>query len=43
LEEQSFVKNPEITIKDLLAEKGNLVGEALSIVKFVRLQIGEDN
>lgn len=43
LEEQSFVKNPDISIKDLLAEKGKLVGESLSIVRFVRLQIGEEN
>ena len=41
LEEQSFVKDPDLTIKDLLTEKGKVVGEALSITKFSRLQIGE--
>ena len=41
LDEQSFVKNPDQTIRDLLAEKSKVVGEALSIAKFTRLQIGE--
>ena len=41
LEEQSFVKNPDLTIKDFLTEKCKIVGEALSITKFTRLQIGE--
>ncbi len=41
LEEQSFVKNPDQTIKNLLVEKGEAVGETLSIATFKRLQIGE--
>ncbi len=41
LEEQSFVKNPDQTIKALLSEKAQLVGESLGIERFVRLQIGE--
>jgi elongation factor Ts len=41
LDEQSFVKNPDQTIQDLLAEKSKVVGEALSIAQFTRLQIGE--
>ena len=41
LEEQSFVKNPDQTIKALLAEKAQLVGESLGIERFTRLQIGE--
>ena len=41
LEEQSFVKNPDQTIKALLAEKAELVGESLGIERFTRLQIGE--
>ena len=39
--EQSFVKNPDQTIKNLLVEKGEAVGETLSIAMFKRLQIGE--
>ncbi len=39
--EQSFVKNPDQAVKDLLAEKGRAVGENLNVVKFLRYQVGE--
>lgn len=39
--EQSFVKNPDITINDLLTEKIAKIGENLSIRRFVRFEVGE--
>lgn len=39
--EQSFIKNPDITIKDLLSEKISKIGENLVIRRFVRFEVGE--
>lgn len=39
--EQSFVKNPDITIGELLIEKTAKIGEKLSIRRFVRFEVGE--
>ena len=39
--EQSFIKNEEIKIKDLLAQKISAFGENIIIKRFVRFQIGE--
>ncbi|KAB3531352.1 translation elongation factor Ts [Alkaliphilus serpentinus] len=39
--EQPFVKNPDITINDLLTEKIAKIGENLSIRRFVRFEVGE--
>ena len=39
--EQSFVKNPDITIEQLLTEKIAKLGENLSIRRFVRYNVGE--
>ncbi len=39
--EQSFVKNPDITISDLLTEKISKIGENISIRRFVRFEVGE--
>lgn len=39
--EQSFIKNPDITIQDLLNEKMIKIGEKLSIRRFARFEVGE--
>lgn len=39
--EQSFVKNPDITISELLTEKISKIGENISIRRFVRFEVGE--
>jgi len=41
LTEQSFIKNPDITIKDLLEELIVKMGEKIIINRFVRFQLGE--
>ena len=42
LMEQGFVKNPDISIKDLVAAKVAELGENIVIRRFVRYQVGED-
>lgn len=39
--DQHFVKNPDLTIKDLLTEATLKIGEKLSIRRFVRYELGE--
>ncbi|MCP9446397.1 MAG: translation elongation factor Ts [Nitrospira sp.] len=39
--EQAFIKDPAITIKDLLAQKIAKIGENMNIRRFVRYQLGE--
>ena len=39
--EQTFVKDPSKTIKDLIAEKTGVLGENILIAGFSRYQIGE--
>jgi elongation factor Ts len=39
--EQTFVKNPDQTIQDLLNEKISKIGENISIRRFVRYELGE--
>jgi elongation factor Ts len=41
--EQAFVKNPDITIQDLLHEMTGKTGENITIRRFVRFQLGEDD
>jgi elongation factor Ts len=41
LMEQPFVKNPDITIRQLLTDKIAKIGENISIRRFVRFQLGE--
>ncbi len=41
LMEQSFVKNPDITISDLLTEMISKIGENMLIRRFVRFEMGE--
>ncbi|MGG4146183.1 translation elongation factor Ts [Paenibacillus algorifonticola] len=39
--EQSFIKNPDQTISELLNDKINKIGENISIRRFVRYELGE--
>ncbi len=39
--EQNFIKDPEITVQDLLNQKIAKIGENLSIRRFVRYEVGE--
>jgi elongation factor Ts len=39
--EQPFVKNPDVTIEQLLNEKIATIGENLSIRRFARFEVGE--
>jgi elongation factor Ts len=39
--EQAFVKDPAVTIKDLLALKISKIGENMNIRRFTRYQLGE--
>jgi elongation factor Ts len=39
--EQSFVKNPDIKVKDLLTETGTKVGDNFSIKRYTRFELGE--
>jgi elongation factor Ts len=38
--EQSFVKNPDLTVQDLLNELIAKMGENITIKRFVRFQVG---
>ncbi|MBI4768074.1 MAG: translation elongation factor Ts [Deltaproteobacteria bacterium] len=42
LMEQPYVKNPDITITDLLNEKVGQIGESITIRRFSRYQLGEE-
>lgn len=39
--EQAFVKNPDISVRQLVTEKIAKIGENISIRRFVRFQLGE--
>ena len=39
--EQSFIKDPAITIKDLLAQKIAKIGENMNVRRFTRYQLGQ--
>ena len=39
--EQAFVKNPDITVQELLNEKIAIIGENIVIRRFVRFERGE--
>lgn len=41
--EQSFVKNPEIKIKDLISEAVAKIGENIQIKRFARFVLGSEN
>lgn len=40
--EQKFVKNPDVSVQDLLNELVAKMGENISIKRFVRFQVGEE-
>lgn len=42
LEEQSFNRQREITIQELLSQKSGLLGEKIEVRRFVRYQLGEE-
>jgi len=39
--EQPFIKNPDVTVKELLNEKIAKIGENINIRRFVRFELGE--
>ena len=39
--EQPFIKNPDVTVKELLNEKISKIGENINIRRFVRFELGE--
>lgn len=39
--EQAFVKNPDIKVKDYLAETQKKSGDAFTLIRFVRFELGE--
>jgi len=39
--EQSFIKDPSVTVKDLVAQKISKIGENMNIRRFTRFQLGE--
>ena len=39
--EQPFVKNPDMTISQLIAEKVGKIGENIQVRRFVRFKLGE--
>ncbi len=39
--EQQFIKNPDITVKDLILEKISKIGENIKVRRFVRFEKGE--
>ena len=41
LMEQSFIKDPTVTVKDLLSQKISKIGENMNIRRFTRYQLGE--
>jgi elongation factor Ts len=41
LVEQKFVKDPEKTVGDLVKEASGKIGEAITVRRFARFQIGE--
>ena len=42
LVEQNYIRDDKLTIKALLEQQGKALGDALSVRRFVRLQLGED-
>ena len=40
--EQAFIKDPSVTIKDLLAQKIAKIGENITVRRFTRFQLGQE-
>lgn len=43
LVEQNYIRDDKLTIRALLEQQGKAFGDTLSVKRFVRLQLGEDN
>lgn len=41
--EQSFIKDPNKTIKDIIMDEVGKIGENISVKRFVRFQLGDEN
>ena len=39
--QQKYIKNPDITINDLIGEATSAIGEKISVRRFVRYELGE--
>ena len=39
---QKFIKNPEVTIQDLINEAIQKIGERIEIIRFKRFEIGKE-
>jgi elongation factor Ts len=42
LVDQAFIKNPDLTVAQLVAEKGKALGEKIEIRRFLRFTVGEE-
>jgi elongation factor Ts len=42
LVDQSFIKNPDLTISQLVAEKNKALSENIAVRRFVRFAVGEE-
>jgi elongation factor Ts len=42
LVDQAFIKNPDVTISQLIAEKSKSLGETVSVRRFTRFTVGEE-
>ncbi len=40
--DQAFIKNPDQTVTQLLAEKSKVLGDTISVRRFVRFKVGEE-
>lgn len=40
--DQAFIKNPDQTVTQLLAEKSKSLGDTISVRRFVRFKVGEE-
>ena len=40
--EQAFIKDPSVTIKDLVAQKVSKIGENITVKRFTRYQLGQE-
>jgi elongation factor Ts len=40
--EQPFIRNPDITVGDLIKEKVSIIGENINVRRFARFTVGED-
>jgi elongation factor Ts len=43
LPDQPSIRDPKVTVKDVIAAAGKTLGAALSVTRFARLKVGEAN